>query len=78
MLELFYLKECPFCKKVMESFLEHDIYYVKKDISVKENYDKLMQIGKKEQVPFLIDTDLDKCMYESDEIIKYALASKNR
>ena len=71
MLDLFVLESCPYCKKVM-SFLEsEDIKYHKIDITNKASEESLIQIGGKRQVPFLIDTERNIQMYESDDIIEY-------
>jgi glutaredoxin len=54
------------------SFLEeNNISYSKMDISNRENYDALLNLGGMEQVPFLNDTENNVKMYESDDIIKY-------
>ncbi len=71
MIELYILETCPFCRKVMEFFDDNNIKYEKKNILEKENLDKLVKKGGKQQVPFLVDTDNNKFMYESDDIIKY-------
>lgn len=76
MLELFYSPTCPYCRKVLDYFEDENIDFERKDVSDKENYNKLMQTGKIAQVPFLIDTDNNKQMYESDEIIKYVKGLK--
>ena len=56
------------------SFDENSVEYVVKDISDRENYDALMALGGMEQVPFLYDDENNVKMYESDDIIKYALS----
>ena len=71
MLELYYSKTCPYCKNVVDSFASTGIEFIPKDISIKENYDKLMELGKIAQVPFLVDTKNNKMMYESGDIITY-------
>lgn len=71
MLDLYILATCPFCRKVMDIFDESNIEYNKKNILEKENLDELIKLGGKQQVPFLVDNDNDKFMYESDDIIKY-------
>jgi glutathione S-transferase len=45
--------------------------YMKIDISNKESENSLIQIGGKRQVPFLVDTDRNIQMYESNDIIEY-------
>ena len=64
MLDLYILETCPFCRKVMDTFDETNILE-------KENLDELIKLGGKQQVPFLVDNDNDKFMYESDDIIEY-------
>lgn len=71
MLELYYSKTCPYCKKVLSFFEENDIEFDGKEISDPLNYEELIKIGKMAQVPFLVDTDNDEQMYESDIIIDY-------
>lgn len=72
MLELYYSQTCPYCKKVLSFFEENDIKFIPKEISDPINYEELMRIGKIAQVPFLVDTENDEQMYESDIIIDYA------
>lgn len=71
MLELYYSQTCPYCRKVLSFFEENDIDFVPKEVSDPLNYDELMRLGKIAQVPFLVDTDNDEQMYESDIIIDY-------
>lgn len=75
MIDLYILETCPFCRKVMSFFDENNIKYNKKNILEQENLDELMKLGGKQQVPFLVDNDNNKSMYESDDIIEYV---KNR
>jgi len=35
------------------------------------NLDELLVLGEKNQVPFLVDTEKNAKMYESDDIIQY-------
>ena len=71
MLELFILETCPYCKKVMEFLEKEGIKYHKIDISNKDSENSLIQIGGKRQVPFLVDSDRNIQMYESNDIIEY-------
>ena len=71
MLELYVMESCPYCKKVMSFLEENNVSYSKMDISNRENYDALLNLGGMEQVPFLNDTENNVKMYESDDIIKY-------
>jgi len=71
MLELFVMSSCPYCKKVMNFLDENSIEYLKSDISNPDNNIKLLSLGGNEQVPFLVDHENKKRMYESDLIIEY-------
>ena len=71
MLELFVLENCPYCQKVMKFLEQEHMKYQKIDISNKESENSLIQIGGKRQVPFLIDTERNIQMYESNDIIEY-------
>lgn len=57
---------------------DNNIDYISKNISDNLNKSELIRLGGKEQVPYLYDSDTNKGMYESDDIIKYLeLAGKN-
>ena len=71
MLDLFVLETCPYCIKVMEFLDKEHMKYRKIDISNKDSEASLIQIGGKRQVPFLIDTERNIQMYESNDIIEY-------
>lgn len=71
MLELFVSEYCPYCQKVMSFFDENNVIYEKKDVSISENFEKLVNLGGHDQVPFLNDTDNQISMYESNDIIDY-------
>ena len=71
MLELFILETCPYCVKVMNFLDKEHMNYRKIDISNKDSENSLIQIGGKRQVPFLVDTERNIQMYESDDIIEY-------
>ncbi len=69
--DLYVLESCPYCRKVMAFLNENAIKYNEFDISEPENYDNLLKLGGKSQVPFLDDEENHIKMYESDEIIDY-------
>lgn len=71
MLDLYVSQYCPYCRKVMNYLDENNIDFNMIDVADKENFNKLVSLGGKDQVPFLNDTDNDVLMYESDEIIEY-------
>jgi glutaredoxin len=68
-LELYYLPTCPYCLKVLGFIEKNGIAIELKCTSEPENQEKLLQVGKKNQVPCLfID---GSPLYESDDIIAY-------
>ena len=71
MLDLYVSQYCPYCKKVMNYLDENNIEYKMLDVGEAENFNKLVKLGGKDQVPFLNDTDNDVLMYESSDIINY-------
>ena len=71
MIDLYIMKSCPFCKKVLNYLDTTDIEYRTLDISSSENAEVLRRIGGMEQVPFLLDKERNVQMYESDDIINY-------
>ncbi len=71
MINLYYLSTCPYCKKVIDFLDSSNIEYRLLDINEQENFNKLMKIGKKRQVPFIVDTNTGNVMYESADIIDY-------
>lgn len=71
MLKLYYSETCPYCRKVLSFFSENNINFERKDVSDPENYEELIKSGKVAQVPFLLDTNNNEQMYESDVIIDY-------
>ena len=72
MLELYYSETCPYCRKVLSFFESNNIEFTPKDVADASNYDALIKLGGMAQVPFLVDTDRNMHMYESDVIIDYA------
>ena len=71
MINLYYLSTCPYCKKVIDFLDSNNIEYKLLDINEHENFNKLLKIGKKRQVPFIVDTNNGNVMYESADIIEY-------
>lgn len=72
MLELYYSPTCPYCRKVLSFFEANGIEFTPKDVAESNNYNTIIKLGGMAQVPFLVDTDRNKHMYESDAIIDYA------
>ena len=73
MLELYQKEGCPYCQKVRAKMTELDLDYVCRN--VRDGSSKkgvlLEKLGGMIQVPFLLDTDNNVSMYESDDIVKY-------
>lgn len=76
MIELFILKTCPYCKKVLNFLDSTDIKYKICDTEEKTQLDRLKDLGGKNQVPFLYDKDKNIKMYESVDIIEYLKSIK--
>jgi len=62
---------CPYCEKVLKHLEEKSLQFRSLDIADPVNLDELLHLGEKEQVPFLVDTDHNAKLYESEEIIQY-------
>ena len=71
MFDLFMLESCPYCRKVITFLDEKGVKYNKVDITDKASEEALIKLGGKRQVPFLVDSDRNIQMYESDDIIEY-------
>jgi len=72
MIELFQFESCPFCAKVRRKLEELDVEYMAIPCHAgSKNRARLRELGGKEQVPFLVDTETGTKMYESDDIIAY-------
>eukprot|EP00210_Caulerpa_lentillifera_P003396 g3240.t1 len=72
-LKLFEFESCPFCRRVREALTDLDltveIYPCPKD--AQRNRQTVLNLGGKEQFPFLIDTNQDLQLYESEQIVKH-------
>ena len=72
MLELFHFEACPYCKKVREKFQELGVNYISvPSLPGTKNWDRLIELGGEEQVPFIHDPKTGMKMYESADIIAY-------
>lgn len=69
MLDLYVMETCPFCRRVIEFLENAGVDFNKRDVSNSENHKRLLEIGGKDQVPFLADENIK--MYESSDIIEY-------
>ena len=71
MFDLYVLETCPYCKKVMNFFNDNNIAFHKFDTSNNDNALRLLELGGKDQVPFLYNSETDERLYESEDIINY-------
>lgn len=72
MLTLYCKFTCPFCRQVLAAVQRLDLDVEIKDVSAdEESLAELIEKGGKKQVPYLVDTDKDVAMYESDDIVKH-------
>lgn len=71
MLLLYKMEGCPYCNKVLKHLEEKNMEFRSLDISDPVNMDELLHLGGQHQVPFLVDTDHNAKMYESESIIQY-------
>lgn len=72
MLTLYSKESCPFCRRVLAMLDRLTVEVEVKDIADNEEFAKeLIEKGGKQQVPFLVDSEADVAMYESDDIVKY-------
>lgn len=72
-LELYRLEGCPYCQKVREKVSELGLSVTMHNPRQNEDrMEELLELGGKDQVPFLVvrddDGDIVESMYESDDI----------
>lgn len=80
MLELYQSEDCPYCAKVRETLSTLGVSYVAHnprlpgdqggDVTNEVTYDQLTA-GGADQIPYLVDTDREVTLYESDDIVTY-------
>ena len=71
MLTLYVKTGCPFCHKVLAAGEELSITFEEKNIADDAVAKELIARGGKRQVPYLVDSDRNVEMYESDDINDY-------
>lgn len=71
MIELYQIEHCPYCVKVREKLTELGLSYIVHNRTNAETEKRLIQLGGKRQVPFLVDPEQNVMMYESDDIVNY-------
>lgn len=77
MYKLYYRPTCPYCNKVLSSIADKDISLTLCDINEEEHKAFLIEVGGKQQVPFLYSESENISMYESDAIIEKLGGDKN-
>lgn len=79
MFKLYTYTACPYCEKVRVAFEEMNIDYEEVDAERGTPGSlELLELGGKQQVPFLVDEEQGIFMYESDDIISYARARSQK
>jgi glutaredoxin len=71
MLTLYVKTGCPYCQKVLSVGEELGIVFEEKNIADDAVATELIARGGKRQVPYLVDTERNKEMYESSDISEY-------
>ncbi|KAL4031723.1 hypothetical protein IC575_010013 [Cucumis melo] len=72
-IEIYEFESCPFCRKVREivAVLDLDILFYPCPRNGPNFRPKVLQMGGKQQFPYMVDPNTGVSMYESDDIIKY-------
>ncbi|XP_012072967.1 uncharacterized protein LOC105634688 [Jatropha curcas] len=72
-IEIYEFESCPFCRKVREivSVLDIDVLFYPCPKNGPTFRPKVVQMGGKQQFPYMVDPNTGTAMYESDDIIKY-------
>jgi len=68
-LTLYHKSTCPFCIKVLHYMDQNNIFMPLKNVADIDNYEELLKIGGKTQVPCLVIDG--KPLYEPDDIIQW-------
>ncbi|XP_020260361.1 uncharacterized protein LOC109836771 [Asparagus officinalis] len=72
-IEIYEYEGCPFCRKVREivAVLDLDVLFYPCPRNGPNFRPKVLQMGGKQQFPYMVDPNTGVAMYESDDIIKY-------
>jgi len=75
-IELYNMESSPYCRKVREALCELDLTYFNRNIPHgSEEREALRARAGKVQVPYLIDPNTGKDLFESDDIVAYLYAT---
>ena len=71
-LVLWNMEGSPYCRKVREALSELDLAYVVRNVPKgSPKRAALVELGGKMQVPYLVDPNSGRALYESDDIVAY-------
>ncbi|XP_027363415.1 uncharacterized protein LOC113870985 isoform X1 [Abrus precatorius] len=72
-IEIYEFESCPFCRKVREivAILDLDVLFYPCPRNGPNFRPKVVQMGGKQQFPYMVDPNTGVSMYESDDIIRY-------
>ena len=71
-LTLYNMEGSPYCRKVREALSELDLEHIVRNVPKgSPKRAELAKLGGEVQVPYLIDPNTHKSMYESDDIVAY-------
>lgn len=80
-LELYQAEGCPHSAKVRETLTDLGLSYVihnprrpgeeGDDVRNEQTHRELTELGGRDAIPYLVDTDREEAHYESDEIVDY-------
>lgn len=72
-LELYEFEPSPYCRKVREAMTELDLAYVSRTCArgASSTRHRAVDLGGKQQFPFLVDPNTDQRLYDSEQIVTY-------
>lgn len=71
MITLYVKTGCPYCAQVLQVVDELNIPVTLKNIADEGVIDEMIELGGKQQEPFLVDDETQTLLYESDVIEQY-------
>lgn len=76
-IEIYEFESCPFCRKVREivAILDLDVLFYPCPRNGPNFRPKVVQLGGKQQFPYMVDPNTGVSMYESDDIIRYLVGT---
>lgn len=81
MLEVYQAEGCSYCAKVREkltalglSYVVHNPRLPRKsggDVRNEQTHREMVELGTRDQIPYLVDTNRGETLYESQDIVEY-------